>query len=188
MKNWMMLTGIIPLVLFVIVDTFAGLKAGLITAAIAAFLEAALSLYMFGELDIVTGTSVGLVLILAIVSWKMKSPLLFKLQPVIVGLLISLFLIGSYFYGKPFLLEMTMKYSDFFPPEIRTNLHLPFFQQTFSLATLYCGLTISIQTLLVLWAALKLNNWWWIIFRGVGFYLFLSIGFFLAQYQAARLY
>ena len=50
--------GILPLIVFVILDSFLGPKKALISAIVLAFVEAVYTIYTFGELDIVTGASV----------------------------------------------------------------------------------------------------------------------------------
>ena len=179
----MLIAGIIPLVLFVIVDSFAGLKAGLITAIIAALAEAIFSYFYLGHIDSFTLASIFLVVLLSLASWKMKSALLFKLQPVVIGVGLFLVLYITYFIGEPILYKMMIKYKDLFPQEYLPMIQTPFFVAYTKKATLYFAHCLVIQTALVAYSALKLSNWWWIAIRGLGFYLFLFLASILTRWD-----
>ena len=183
MNVWMILGGLLPLVLFVIVDSFCGLRKGIIAAAIAAIFELILSLVMFNTVDALTIGSLLLVVVMGIAAWKMNSATVFKMQPVVVGMVISCILVGSYWLDRPVLTLLFVKYKDLMPKQIAAQVTNPIFLKLFNLSTLYCGMAIFAQTALVAWAALMLNNWWWIAFRGIGFYVFITGGFLLARYH-----
>lgn len=180
MSFWSILGGLLPLIVFVIADSFFGLKKGILLAIVAALLELILSLILFKTIDFFTGSSLFLICVMGVASWKMKSALLFKMQPVVVGVFFSLVFLISYIIDKPILTLMLVKYKSIFSLDVREKISNPLVLQWFDLSTLYCGLSIFAQSMLVAWAAVKLNNWWWLIFRGVGFYLFFSLGGFLA--------
>ncbi len=181
MAEYGILLGIIPLLLFVIVDSLAGLKAGLIIAVIAAIAEALFSYFYLGTLDIFTGCSLGLITLMSLASWKMKTPLLFKLQPSVLGIGLVLALYISYFFFTPLFYSMVIKYGGVLNPRLlelaNTEVGTAFFKEL----TLYSGHLLLIQTGLVTYAAFKLNNWWWILLRGVGFYLAFFLAMLLTQ-------
>src|SRR5688572_376961 len=139
MNTSSLLLGILPLLVFVIVDSFTGLKYALVSAVVMALLEAALSLYFFGEIDIVTGFSFLLVLIMAATSYKTKSSLFIKFQPVILSAVIGLALLISYWMGKPLLVLMMTKYQNQMPEATREMLANPLTQEIFSLSSHYLG-------------------------------------------------
>lgn len=176
------LMGIIPLLLFVIVDSFGGLKAALIVAVIAVLIETAYSVYAFGEIDAITGTSLGLIIVMSLASWKMKSSLMFKLQPVVLGSFFFLACFISYFFFEPIFTVLMFKYKHLYPAHLQQAFDNPYFKHLFDKFTLFFSITILIQTLLVAWAAFKLNNWWWIAFRGLGFYIAMAAAFFGSQF------
>ncbi len=177
----MILAGILPLLVFVIVDSLAGLKAATITAIIMALLEAGLSLYWFGEIDLVTGASVLLVLGLAYITYHKQTAIFIKFQPVILSFLMGAMLLVSYWMGKPLLLEMSLKYSSFFPPEAQARLSHPLFQRLMVETTWWGGWAMIAHAAVTAWAALKLSNWWWLAIRGIGFYVFTLLAVFIAR-------
>ena len=176
MNAWFLFAGILPLLAFVIVYGFRGLNKGILAAALIALAELALSLWLIGEVDPVTAGNLLLVFVMGGVAWKMKSGLVFKMQPVVIGLAFSSVLIGSYLLGQPFLTLLMTKYGSHLPAELAKPLEDPSTIDFFNLSTLYVGMAFLLQTMVVLWAALKLNNWWWLFFRSVGFYLALFLG------------
>ena len=181
MGFWSILAGMLPLIIFVIADTFLGLRKGILLAVLAALFELGLSLALLGTLDFFTMVSLLLVLVMGIVSWKMKSATFFKMQPVVMGAVLSLALIISSIIDRPLLTLMMVKYKDVFPVQMQVLLSHTRIIKWLDLATLYCGIGIFVQTMLMAWAAMRLNNWWWLIFRGMGFYLFIFLGGFLAH-------
>ena len=64
--------GLLPLLAFVIVDTFLSMKAALITTVVMAVVEAIWTYFTFNELDSVTIFTLVSVLIMALISYKNK--------------------------------------------------------------------------------------------------------------------
>ena len=184
MSSWSILFGLLPLLLFVIMDSFFGPKVGIITAGVAAIAELILSYSLFQSVDALTLGSVFLVLVMGYTAWKMKNPTIFKMQPVVMGLAMAFVLIISYTIDQPILTLLITKYKDHMPEEFTARFMGPQSKRFLDLATLYGGWAILAQAGLVAWAALKLNNWWWIAFRAVGFYAFFLGAIFLAKYHA----
>lgn len=176
------LMGIIPLIIFVIVDSVAGLKWGLVFAILLAIVEAIFSVYYFHEIDSVTLFSLISVIGMAFISYKTQSPIFFKMQPVILGFFFGTTLLISYFIDKPLLLIMMTKYKDYFPGPFSNNLQLPSFRLFLKTSTLTVGFSIYIHAFAVAYAAKKLNNWWWLTIRGVGVYFFLFLGLIVSKF------
>ena len=164
------LLGILPLLVFVIADSFLGPKKALVFAIVLGVVEAAYTLYAFGELDIVTGASVSLLIIMAIISFTKKDTIYFKFQPVILSIAFGTFLLYSFFNGEPFFLILIDKYRHLVPEQQRFALDLPRVRENYKNLTMVFGYGLFIHAFITGFAALKLNNWWWIILRGVGFY------------------
>lgn len=177
MSSTAILWGIIPLLLFVIIDSLVGPKAALFTVVLAAMAEAILSIYLFGELDLVTGFSFFLVLLLAATSYKYRNPIYVKLQPVILGVGMGVALVTSYLVQSPLLLVMAEKYRELLPP-LQMQLNNPIMVKVFEVSTLTIGLSLIVHAGIVAYAAYRLSNWWWLIIRGIGVYLFMIIGIF----------
>ncbi len=173
--------GILPLLAFVIVDSFLGLKHALIATAVLALLEVLFTIYYFGEVDFISGLSLVLVFFFCYLSFRKKSDFFIKMQPVLLSLLIGLILITSYFLNRPFLLEFSLKYKALLPSNFAVMLENPHFKKLLSLSTLTLGFSHFLHAGGVYWSAIKLNNWWWIIMRGVGYYLFMLLGLLSAR-------
>ena len=183
-----LLFGIVPLVVFVIVDSFSGLRTALITAIVLALLETGLSLYLFGEIDGVTAVSLVLVIGMAAVSYYTESSIYFKVQPAILSLLFGVTFLVTYWMEQPILYTMAMKYKEQLPPMMGLQLSLPLMQKMLQVVTHFAGYAMLAHGLLVGWAAVKLSNWWWITIRVVGLYLFLGISVFITRWYVMGQY
>lgn len=117
--------GLLPIVLFVVGDLAAGMRAGASVAIVAALAELVFSYFYFGELD---GASVGtavLVVLLGAVTLYMDHPLYLKLQPAVVAAVLGLFLVYFQVAGEPYLVQMVPKLSAFMGEEQRWALTQP---------------------------------------------------------------
>ncbi len=169
-----------PLLLFVIIESFAGLKAGLIGAIVLALFEGIASYLFFGELDWLTLMTLFLVFVMAAMSYWSKTDLHFKLQPVIVAILIGLTFIITYFMGQPIFYEFAMKYKDVLPAENAALLANPIMQQKLKNGTLTLGISQLLLAGACAYTAFRASNWVWIATRVFGFYLFSFIAFVIA--------
>jgi len=167
------LLGLLPLLAFVVIDSLLSTKAALISTIVLAITEATFTLIYFGELDFVSIFTLVFVLILAAVSFFRKNTLFLKLQPAIVSLVVACLLLGSYFMGHPFLLEMAIKYGPYFPTNVATQLQHPYIQGLLSSNTWTMGVCFLFHAGVTTYAALRMGNWWWLAMRGIGFYVFM---------------
>lgn len=181
MTNSMWIAGLLPLIAFAIADVFFGLKTGLIAAFVLAIIEAGWTWMSFGELDQISLLSILLIVILGLLAWKKNSAVLFKLQPSIISLFLGGWLIFSWFNEDPLFVAMAHKYRELLPEQMVMALEHPFYLAFLARATLTTGLGLLLHALVTAWAAVKLNTWWWIAIRGVGFYGFCFLGMLLAK-------
>lgn len=180
--NLSLILGILPLLAFVVIDMFLGLKAGVISAIILAILEAAYSFYELGALDYLSIASMALVLVFGGLSYLSKNPLYIKLQPVLLGVSFSVVVFLFQAFGEPILIVMLKKYGSLMPKEFSIDLSNPFVLSLLRKTSLYLGFGLFVHALMVLYSALKLNNWWWLFMRGVGLYLILALTFLIARF------
>lgn len=166
-----LLFGILPLLTFVIIDAFLNIKAALISAIIIAIAEVIFSILVFQEIDSLTIFSLLSVIIFAFASYKMNNSIFIKFQPVVLSLIMGVILICSFLIDKPLLYEMSVKYEDFYPENIRQNLTNPLIISILKINTIGCGIALIVHSAITGYAAIKLSNWWWIAIRGIGFYL-----------------
>ncbi|MDA8793350.1 hypothetical protein N9N67_08890 [Bacteriovoracaceae bacterium] len=179
-----LLFGLLPLIIFVVIDSFFSLKAGLIAAIALSLLECIYTYFTFGELDWISITLFLVIFVAAAVSWNKDSSTAFKASPFFVGVTLSSLLIGSTLFSRPIMLEMFIKYQKILPPQfehVTTFYNSPKGVELLSNANWILGIFILIHALIVLWSAYKLSNWWWLAIRGIGFYFFAFLSFIIAQ-------
>ncbi|MFN8369658.1 MAG: hypothetical protein U0T83_03430 [Bacteriovoracaceae bacterium] len=108
------------------------------------------------------------------------------MQPVILSLFLGIALVVSYIYNKPILYMMMLKYQDQMPVQIKEQITHPYFIALFRLSTFTLGIALFIHAIITYIAAIKLNNWWWIALRGVGFYLLSFFAMLVANIIVSR--
>jgi intracellular septation protein A len=136
------------------------------------------SIYYFGEIDSVTIFCFITVVLFAFFSLKKNNSIFIKMQPVLLSAVIGIFLVVSYFIERPLLLIIADKYQSFFPENMIVRLKDSHFRLILEKVTLTFGIAHFFHSFVVLFAAFKLSNWWWIAIRGIGYYLFLFLGLF----------
>ena len=183
MENSALYFGIIPLIAFVLIDSFMGLKAGLIAAIAFAFLESAASIYWFGGIDWLSILSLLLVLLLAYVSYRKKTAIHFKLQPVVLSIIFGMTFLITYWMGRPIMYSMLVKYQAQLPPQMQALMQDEQYIALLKLSSHYLGYALLLHAGLTAWAAFKMSNWWWVLIRGVGFYGFTILAMLIARYQ-----
>lgn len=165
--------GMIPLLVFVLVDIFANLKWAVIASIVFAVFDVALSYYTLKNLD--PGSVLALVALcgLGFLSLRSGDARWVKLQPVIVSVAFALFVAYFQFWGQPVLERYLPFVRDEMPAQMRGYLDNPIF-----LAKLNRGVTALIgvflvHAALVAWAAYRMSNWAWLMVRGLGFWVLL---------------
>lgn len=169
----LLLFGVLPLIAFVVIDSFLGLKAGLISAIILAMAETIYSLYEFGSLDYISLISFLMVGIFAFFSFKSNNAIYMKLQPVFLGLGLGAFFIIMQLLGKPLLIVLFEKYDALIPRELQNNIKNPAAMALFSRLSLIVGFGFLAHASCVAYAAFRMSTWWWLFIRGIGLYLML---------------
>ena len=175
MNYAMALQGLLPLIVFAVVDMFANMRVAIISAIIFSVLEAVWGWYSYGEVDQTTWISLGLILAMGAVSIRMKSDKLFKFQPVAMGAVFAVTLGYFQLRGNPLMVQMMPKVAPLLPPENREQLMDP--RMIALMARLDRSLIVVFMAhgSLVGWAAMKKSTMYWLIIRGVGFYVLLGL-------------
>jgi len=176
------LMGVLPLLIFVIVDTFFGIKKAAVITILAGLLEVGYSLYFFGEIDQFSIITIVTIVLFSAVSYYFNKGIFIKLQPVIMSFIFGASLIYSYLVDAPLLLEFAVKYSHLLPEANQRMLSAPYFQNILRLSTLTMGIGIFCHGIVTWIAAVFLSSWWWIAIRGVGFYLFAFIAVYSSRF------
>ena len=161
------LQGLLPLIVFAVVDMFASMRVAII--------ESIWSWYSFGEVDKTKWISLWLILAMGAISIRMKSDKLFKFQPVAMGAVFALTLAYFQWRGQPLTVQMIPKMASLLPAEQQAVLQEP---QVIALLTrldLSMVVVFVLHGSLVAWAALKKSTMYWLVVRGVGFYVILFV-------------
>lgn len=165
------LFGLIPLIAFVVIDSFAGVRAGIISAVIFALIELVYTLVMYKKIDGITVGSLATVLVFGLLSYRSGSSMYFKMQPVVFGVVFGGVLLLMQAFDKPLLVILMKKYRYILPQEMRDQILQPYFLSFLKKSSLTLGWGFLIHASFVAYAALKMSNWWWLGIRGVGVYL-----------------
>lgn len=184
MNNHSLLLGVMPLIVFVLVDTFSTLKWALISAVVFALIETVYSFYAFGSLDWITGISFLLVGLMSYFAWKKDDEKIFMWQPVIISWVFAVYILGVKLTGTDIFVEMVTKYKDLIPPDLQPRFQQPLMQRSLAILSWTSTIAFTLHGAVTLFSAYKLNKWWWLMARGVGFYLFMGAAVFLSQYMA----
>lgn len=175
MNSLMALQGVLPLIVFAVVDIFAGLRAAIIAAIVFAIAEAVWSYNQFGEIDKLTWASLILVIVMGAVAFKMRNDKLFKFQPVALAAVSAGALLYFQIFETPLMVQMMPKIAPMLPPEQQANINNP---QMIALITRMDAMMIGVciaHGALVAWAALRKSTLYWLIARGAGFYGLLAV-------------
>jgi len=173
--------GLLPLLAFVVVDIFAGMRSALLSAVIFAVGEVVYSIWMYHTIDALTVGSFLLVTIFAFFSYRSQNPVYFKLQPVVLGLAFALAFLIFQWMGQPLLLVMMEKYQYMIPEEAREVMLSDTMKPILIRSSVYLGWGFFIHALLVGYSAWKLSNWWWLALRGIGVYVMMGICMWMAR-------
>ena len=171
------LYGLLPLIVFAVVDLLAGMRAAIVAAIVVAFAEAAWSWYQFGEIDNVTWLSIALIVVMGLISIKMKDPVLFKFQPVVMALILAAVMAWFQWRGEPLMLQMMPKVAALLPEDQRWTLSAPEIVEQMRRLDLLMIPTFIAHASVVAWAAMRKSTVFWLVARGLGFYALLATAF-----------
>jgi intracellular septation protein len=162
----LLLGGVIPVVLFTVVEEVYGTWWGLVAGMVFGVGEILYEKIKQGRVDPITWIGNGLILVLGAVSLFTKEGVWFKLQPAILEVAMGLLLLGSVIAGHPFLTLMAQKQNMFDRIPAAAQ---PVVRQSFSGFTARLGIFFLAHAVLATWAALHWSTRAWALLKGVGF-------------------
>ena len=181
--NWTtLLFGVLPLIAFVLIDSFAGLKAGIISAVLFALVELAYTLIMYKKIDEITIGSLALVLVFGYLSYRSNNSFYFKIQPVVLGGFFGIVLLVMQFMDKPLLIIIMKKYQYIVPENMRAQMLHPAYLNFLGKVSHVLGWGFLVHAAIVAYAAFYLSNWWWLGIRGLGVYVMMFLCMFMARF------
>ena len=164
------LQGILPLFAYVLAETFLGVRKAVLVALSLAAIEIIWSRYSLGYFEEIGILSAGLILVMGAVSYRMNSPLMIKMQPVVLGFVFAGILAYYQFFDQPLIYK--------FIPMMKTMMDPAQFRQfenpvIYNLLGRLCGQLIGVlilHALLVGVAAFRWSRWTWLMLRSFGIY------------------
>ena len=90
-----------------------------------------------------------------------------------------------YVFDYAAMVELSNDLQKNFPPEVQSQLNTPQLQQVLYYLSRNMGYGLLILSGFIALAAVKLNDWWWLAFRFVGFYVMAFIAIIYAQGAAS---
>lgn len=167
---------LIPMVLFVLIDYFTrNLKASIITAIVTAAAMGGLMWWLMGEFDYEVLVIVATMLITGIISIKLNTPVYFKFQPVITGVILAGVLAYFQYFDTPLMVKMLPKLHTMLdnldldlPSEqlqyLLDDSRVPFFARM----TQHMIIWLLLHAALVAVCALKTRNSVWLLAKAIG--------------------
>src|SRR3989339_998956 len=169
--------GVLPVVIFVILDAFTNKKAAILSAIAFAVAESVFSLIKFGAIDELTVLSLVLVVFFGFLSIKKNNDLYFKLQGPILNVFFAVVLFFFYWIlHKPLFNFMLEKYfGDFMVMFDQRGISREAVMRLMNGLSRDLGYWLLFHSLITAFAALRLSKWWWFFFRVPFFYAMLFI-------------
>jgi intracellular septation protein len=175
--------GILPVVAFVILDSFTTKKNAIYSAIALAVAELLFTIIKFHTIDELTVFSVLLVIVFGGISIKKNNDLFFKLQPAFLGLFFALsFFFFYYVLDKPIFNFMMEKYfNNNVEMFLKGRIPREYFMRLLNVLSRDLGWWILGHAALTAYAAVKLSKWWWFFIRVPAFYIILIIAMMFEQ-------
>ena len=174
MSSTVLLFGLLPLLAFVIIDSFAGVRAGVIAGVLFAVGEMVYSFSFYGHIDELTIGETALILFFGFLSYKSQKEIYFKLQPVFLGTTFGLILLVMQLLKKPLLVIVLEKYQYMIPEDIRSMMMNEEYLKMLASLSGVLGWGFLVHAALVCYAAFRMSKWWWLLIRGIGLYIMMA--------------
>ena len=166
----LVLMGVLPLLVFTLIEEYMGTLWGLIAGMSFGLGEILWEYYSYKKVEAMTWGGNVLLFVLGGVSLLTQEGVWFKLQPSILEGVFALLLWGSWAMKKPLLFSLMMKQnsqlrsgSPLFSDSMRRQLEKVLYGMTLRL-----GLFFVIHAVLAAWAAFYWSTQAWLILKGVG--------------------
>lgn len=158
--------GIIPVIVYTILEEKVGPLWGLVFGMGFGLLEILIEIIRYRKVETVTWIGNGLLIVMGVISLLTQEGIWFKLQPSLIEAGMAIFLMGSWGLKKPLLVTMAKK------QELPSML-----EQRFSGMTVRLGLFFLFHSVLAAYAAFFWSTRAWALLKGLG--VTLSMLFYL---------
>jgi intracellular septation protein A len=175
--------GVLPILIFVILDSVTTKKAAILSAMLLALGELIFTLVKYHTIDELTVLSVVLVALFGGLSIKKNNDVYFKLQPAILGFFFAAsFFFFYYFLDKPIFNFMIEKYfNNDVEPFLHNRVPKGYFLELMRVLSRDLGWWILAHALLTAYAAFRMSKWWWFAIRVPFFYVIIFIAMWVEQ-------
>ncbi|SME93057.1 hypothetical protein [Pseudobacteriovorax antillogorgiicola] len=153
---------VVPPVLYVVIDRFWGMKAGIIASLVMASILASYMVIISPEMIEMIMTEMLLILGLGIVSIKLKDSRYFKYQPAIIDLIMASICAYYQWFATPIMVKMIPLVQNLKPNADFSSPWMISFLTKVSENVIY---TLVLHAVLVAWIASRPNNMHWLIAR-----------------------
>ncbi len=164
--------GLLPLIVFAVVDIFASMNTAIAAAMAMGVIEVVWGWYRYGVVDQITWISLFLIVAMGLISIRMKDARLFKFQPVAMSLVFAGTLAWFQWYGDPLLLQMMPRVVKLMPADQAWMATDELMLKRMGRLDLYLIGAFVAHSVLVSWTALRKSTGYWLVSRAMGFYLF----------------
>ena len=179
--NWvLLLTDLVPVLVFVILDSRGQVKYAVIGAVAAAALEIGFSYLVIGGVDRFSLIYVVLFLLFGGLSYKFNNSIFFKFKPVAISTVTSLIFLVGQLSGHPMLILLLERYGHLLDSGILEQLSSSKIRTILSRASLYMIFGLMLHAVLVAWVAVRYSTWWWFTARTAGGFLIITSVYLIA--------
>jgi intracellular septation protein A len=169
------LYGLVPLLIFVLIDTFAGVRTALVLAFTAALSEAWIIHAKTGEWDALSFVAAALIAVLGLITIKTNDRRYVKFQPAILSLLMAVFLAYIQLSSAP----LIYRYRDLFlamsPPQVKEYLEFPGFLEVLNFFVNWVIGLFVLNAACIAYTAVYCRTITWLLMRGIGFWVLAAV-------------
>ena len=180
--NWvLLLTDLIPVLVFVALDSRGKTKYAVIGAVSAAALELGFSYLFLGGVDVFSLIYVALFLLFGGLSYRFNNSLFFKFKPVVISAVSGVIFLVGQVSGHPVLVTLMERYGDLLGTQQVGLLSHSETRIFLARASLYMIFGLFLHSGLVAWIALRYSTWWWFFARTGGGFAIVVLVYLIAM-------
>ena len=183
--------GFLPIIAYLVLDTYAGKRKALWGALFLGAAEAIYSIVQFGAFDYLSVLSFLIMAGFIAASLRTQDDFYFKIHGALINILMAMIMLGAwYIFHKALLLDMAIKYIGLDKlVAINPALDKEVVAETFRVLSYQLPAWLILHSLVTLYAAANWGKWAWACVRVPGFILTLILASAFAQaavIQAAK--
>ena len=171
--------GLIPLVLFVLINFKLGQKAGIISAMVSYVFVFGFFAIFYGYIDGISILEGILIFVLGGIGIKMNNAKYFKFQPAVTGIFLGLVFAWHQVFDTPILVKMLPR-MQLLMPQMGDLSEIPEFADSLARISGLMGITFFVHAAIVGYCAMKTKDTGWLVAR-IAIYPMMIMTMFLAR-------